>query len=665
MNRKTVVPARLALTLSAASIVALATLAPAVTIPFQRTNPNIEGFAYGPGDIETADFDKDGRPDIVLVNSNSNTLGAYSVAWYHNQGGSPPSYQRTILALQSEGIQIVNQVEAADFNDDGWVDFITISDFNSELMMYQNDGVVPVTFTRRSLITSVDTPGYSLDWSRDMQAIDLDNDGDLDLVVVSAIDDKLQWFENDGTANPDFTHHVIASASVNSANRPDFPISVAAGDLNGDGFPEIVCSSNSTQTVQLWTSSGTNPPTFTKSDLHVHPTTSNFEGIRIGDLDGDGFDDIVVINALVDEIAYYRNNGDTPRTFTRHVIVSPTVTPSYIADVVNALELVDVDGDGNLDLFVAHADVVFGGFQPFVYEVETQGGFSTAVNRYKLTGSNSIPDLFAFADYDLDGDLDVAVSGLTSGIIEYLQNVKDPIVLGSIELTESGNPGNTTDPLEVQGGTIDVELIGITGAPVTSVELSLDGQFFSSDQTVEYTGQASIPYLLPINPPDGVYTITAQILNVYETSAPVTAEFVVDILQPTIPPGNELTREGPSQIPDLPFSCSVGFSEAIQTFDGSVFTDGLTPDAVSLAGSTVDTSGAIITVTEDPNKSGDFNYIITISGTVTGEGTLVVSLVPGSVVDTAGNPVDVSLQSASVVLSQGPLSAEGWNLYQN
>jgi hypothetical protein len=72
------------------------------------------------------------------------------------------------------------------------------------------------------------------------QAVDLDDDGDLDVVVVTANNDwdnpqapSLIWLENNGRMQ--FVLHAIATS-------PTHLITVAAGDLDSDGRPDLVAA---------------------------------------------------------------------------------------------------------------------------------------------------------------------------------------------------------------------------------------------------------------------------------------------------------------------------------------------------------------------------------------------------------------------------------------
>ena len=91
--------------------------------------------------------------------------------------------------------------------------------------------------------------------------MDLDGDGDLDIVVVSANNDwdnpaapSLAWLENNGRQQ--FTLHTLASS-------PTHLITLAAADMNGDGRPDLVAGGmhisrpyNRMGRITLWTNNG-------------------------------------------------------------------------------------------------------------------------------------------------------------------------------------------------------------------------------------------------------------------------------------------------------------------------------------------------------------------------------------------------------------------------
>ena len=86
-------------------------------------------------------------------------------------------------------------------------------------------------------------------------AADLDGDGDTDVLSASIDDDKIAWYENDGSSPPIFTEHVISTV----ANRPH---SVFATDLDGDGDADVLSASDAG--VFWYVNDGGTPPIFTR-----------------------------------------------------------------------------------------------------------------------------------------------------------------------------------------------------------------------------------------------------------------------------------------------------------------------------------------------------------------------------------------------------------------
>ncbi|MDT8369866.1 MAG: VCBS repeat-containing protein [Longimicrobiales bacterium] len=183
------------------------------------------------------------------------------------------------------------------------------------------------------------------------ELVDLDADGDLDLLVGSFNRD-IRWFRNDGT--PTAPHFVAASdAPLVDLTRGSYA-TPTTGDLDGDGDLDLIGGESSGE-INHYANVGS--PTAPRFEL----VTDNLAGIDAGsrsaptlvDLDGEGDLDLVVGNER-GEFIVYRNRGtravpDFESEGTRLGDLTP------LGDAMMRLaqpRFVDIDADGDLDLVV-------------------------------------------------------------------------------------------------------------------------------------------------------------------------------------------------------------------------------------------------------------------------------------------------------------------------
>jgi len=205
-------------------------------------------FAYS---LRTADIDNDGREDIVVGGDNSFSI-------YYNNVGEGEGVNFTLSYVRNTNQQRsgnVVQVAMDDFNGDGLLDVVTGTqfDYDAEANVYLHRNLGSRGSFQISAVNKKKL--YEDDDIAGLESVDLDSDGDIDLVVL--IDKEAGWkqlcqFINNGDG--------VFEKTILSINVSNTACCLNIGDFNGDGSPDISMRDGSTLVV-FWNQNVNPAPT--------------------------------------------------------------------------------------------------------------------------------------------------------------------------------------------------------------------------------------------------------------------------------------------------------------------------------------------------------------------------------------------------------------------
>lgn len=338
----------------------------------------IASSANGAVALLVEDIDGDGDPDVLACLRVAN-----SILWIENDG-TPSDGGWSSHTVNSVAFSEATGLATGDLDHDGDNDVIGASGLGDQVAWWENDGSPADDVGGDGNSWTFHSIAAGINGARDLEVVDLDHDGDLDVAAAAREGDQVVWVENTSGDGASWS----AAQQIGSINSPR---DLVVMDLDFDGDVDLLSAGQDDDRVVWWENIVGDA-----SSWGEHPLTTNLNGARgvaVGDVDHDGDLDLAATGFLDDSIVWWENIPiHRSVDFVEHIVSN---------DTASAAIAVDVDQDGDLD-------IVGGGF---LYWYERQALSWQAHQIDNLAGvTGGLVGSLAVGDIDRDGDPDLAGS---------------------------------------------------------------------------------------------------------------------------------------------------------------------------------------------------------------------------------------------------------------
>ncbi|MDP9204616.1 MAG: FG-GAP-like repeat-containing protein [Gemmatimonadota bacterium] len=342
----------------------------------------------GPSALAAGDVDGDGTDDL-FVSTWSPALRRSIGHIYRVRGGFlREATERSGISL-SQGAAYAT---FADYDNDGWLDlFVIDGEARGHLFRNRGDGTFVEVTTKAGV---ADIKG-----ARKALFVDLDHDGDLDILLVGSGQRTVYRNNLDGT----FTDATASFGLTGSGEARD----AVFGDFDGDGRIDVFVTNDKGSDALFHNGGAQRFTDVTAASGLV--TTGGSGAAAVGDYNNDGFLDLFVASTTGGEPVLWLNKGNG--TFARdwRSIAAMQVLRSTFA---SAATFVDYDNDGWLDLVVAGTSVAKAGdaARLFLFRNDGTGRLLDRSSLIPASARAAGASAIAVSDVDDDGDEDLVLT---------------------------------------------------------------------------------------------------------------------------------------------------------------------------------------------------------------------------------------------------------------
>ncbi|MEP7144167.1 MAG: FG-GAP-like repeat-containing protein [Ferruginibacter sp.] len=402
-----------------------------------------DGYASIMLNASLADIDGDGKTDIIVsLTKDMESYGEYrdSIAVYRNTSVNGAVSFAPRVIFSTSGV-ITFDVTTGDFDGDGKIDIAAVS--QSYTGGYNGIDIFRNTSTPGTISFEVPVPisgGFN---PYQVISADMNGDGKPDLVVAAG-SDIIYVFKNISSGSTILFDALQSFRMVNGSAS-----SVCAGDLDGDGKPEVIASSTTIDSIVIFK----NISTIGTIKLETAPGCNagrRTTFVTMGDMDGDGKQDIVTGTGFYNYagLPFIRDTGiivarNLSTTGNFNFAPPGKVLHCYPWNIV----VTDLDGDGKTDLLSTDRNDSLAIFK------NTRNTSNSSFSKLSyLLPNNYVPKGSAAGDLDGDGKPDIVI--IDNNIVRVLinQNGSDIAICPNGDSFLFSNIGGTIYQWQVNTG---------------------------------------------------------------------------------------------------------------------------------------------------------------------------------------------------------------------
>lgn len=264
-----------------------------------------------PKEIVTADLDGDGDMDVISASRYDST-----VAWFENLDGLGTFGSIRIISNTSIN---ASSVYASDLDGDGDFDVISTSNGSKRLYWYENLDGLGNFGVGQIIVETTEFVGFV-----SVFAIDIDGDNDNDVLSAEFGGSALSWYENTdglGTFGP---RQIITTTLIT-------PHMVFSIDLDDDGDPDVLSASDGDNKV-VWFENIDGLGTFGAEQV-ITTLTDGPRSVYAADIDNDGDNDVLSASIRDNKIAWYENL--TILNVPENIWDAISIYPNPVNDILN------------------------------------------------------------------------------------------------------------------------------------------------------------------------------------------------------------------------------------------------------------------------------------------------------------------------------------------